>query len=174
MGIRFPLTTVLDYNDSGNLGATSVVSKTFTIPQDADNIVVKVPVASISGTNPVYDIFIQTTDDGGTTWYDVARLPQVTGTTIANAAALWANVNVMGLGVRTTQGPQVSVLGGGPGSSILSITGNASVRGLAAGAISGLGILGPLGRIQMSLAGTLVTNDGVQVQVKVNSKSGTL
>ncbi len=172
MGIRFPLTTVLDYTDTG-LGASSVTSKTFTIPQDADNIVLKVPVASISGTSPAFDIFLQTSDDGGTTWYDQARLPQITGTTIANAGALWASVPVIGMGIRTTQGPQVSVLGGGPGSSILSITGNASVRGLAAGSVSGLPVLGPLGRIQMSIAGTIATNDGVQIQVKVNSSSPT-
>ena len=59
-GIRFPLQTVLDYTDSGNVGATSIVSKTFTIPQDAGNIIVKIPVASISGTGPAYDIFLQT------------------------------------------------------------------------------------------------------------------
>lgn len=169
MSIRKPLLTVLNYNDAGNVGATSIVSQTFFVPQDADNILVKVPVASISGTNPTYDVYLQTTDDGGTTWYDILRLPTITGT-IANAGAFWGNANVNGLGVRTTLGPQVSVLGGGPGSSILSITGNASMRGLAAGAISGLPIMGPLNRVQLTLGGTIATNDGVQVQVKVNSQ----
>jgi len=173
MGIRFPLTTVLDYNDSGNTGATSVVSATFKIPQDADNIVVKVPVSSINGTNPVAAIYVQTTDDGGTTWYDMARLPDVTQTAVTNANALWASIPVVGFGVRTTQGPQVSVLGGGPGSSILSITGNASMRGTAAQSQTGLPVLGPLGRIQISYAGTIALNAGLQVQVKVNSDSST-
>lgn len=173
MGIRFPLTTVLDYNDSGNTGATSVVSATFRIPQDADNIVVKVPVSSINGTNPVAAIYVQTTDDGGTTWYDMARLPDVTQTAITNANALWASIPVVGFGLRTTLGPQVSVLGGGNGSSILSIIGNASMRSLGAQTQSGLPVLGPLGRIQISYAGTVALNAGVQVQVKVNSDSTT-
>lgn len=173
MGIRKPLTTILDYNDAGNTGATSVVSQTFFVPQDSTTIVVKVPVASINGTNPTYDVYLQTTDDGGSTWYDIAHLPTITGTTIANAGALWGVANVDGLGVRTTFGPQVSVLGGGPGSSILTITGNASMRGLAAGAISGLPIMGPLNRVQLSIGGTIAANNGVQVQVKVNSEDGT-
>lgn len=170
MSIRKPLLTVLDYNDSGNVGATSVVSQTFFVPQDADNILVKVPVTSINGTSPLAAIYLQTTDDGGTTWYDIARLPDVTQTAITNANALWMNANVNGLGVRSTQAPTVSVLGGGAGASILTITGNASMRGLAAGGISGLPIMGPLNRIQISYAGTLLLNAGLQVQVKVNSQ----
>ncbi len=173
MGIRFPLTTVLDYNDSGNTGATSVVSQTFRVPQDADNIIVKVPVTSINGTSPLAAIYLQTTDDGGTTWYDIARLPDVTQTAITNASALWMNANVNGLGVRTTRATQVSVLGGGNGGSILAITGNASMRSLDAGTISGLPIMGPLNRIQISYAGTVALNAGLQVQVKVNSDSTT-
>lgn len=169
MSIRKPLLTVLDYNDSGNVGLTSVVSQTFFVPQDADNILVKVPVASINGTNPTADVYLQTTDDGGTTWYDIFHLPTITGT-IALAGAFWGNANVNGLGVRTTLGPQVSVLGGGPGSSILSITGNASMRGTAAGAITGLPIMGPLNRVQIAYGGTLAANNGLQVQVKVNSQ----
>lgn len=173
MGIRFPLQTVLDYNDSGNTGATSVVSATFKVPQDADNIIIKVPVSSINGTNPVAAIYVQTTDDGGTTWYDMARLPDVTQTAVTNANALWASIPVNGFGMRTTQSPTVSVLGGGAGASVLSVTGNASMRGLAAQSQSGLPVLGPLNRIQISYAGTIALNAGLQVQVKVNSDSST-
>ena len=71
--IRLPLTTVLDYDDVGQTGATSVaggVAKTFKIPQDADNIVVKLTASVIAGA---VSATLQTTDDGGTTWYDVAR-----------------------------------------------------------------------------------------------------
>lgn len=170
MSIRFPLKTVLDYNDSGNTGATSVVSQTFTIPQDTDTIVVKVPVASINGTNPVADIYLQTTDDGGTTYYDILRLPQVTGTTIANAGALWGVANVNGLGFRSTQSGLSSLIQ----TSVLSVTGNASVRSLGSGQSSGLPIMGPLNRIQISYAGTIAANNGVQVQVKVNSQGATV
>lgn len=165
MSVRLPLTTVLDYNDSGNTGATSVVSKTFFIPQDTDNITVKVPVASINGTSPTADVYLQTSDDGGTTFYDVLHLPTVTGT-IANAGALWGSAPIAGIGVRS-----FSASVGGM-SSILQVTGNASVRGLGAGQISGLPIMGVLNRVQISYGGTIAANNGLQVQVKVNSQSG--
>lgn len=171
MSIRFPLKTVLDYNDSGNTGATSVVSQTFIIPQDADNIVVKVPVASITGTNPTADIYLQTTDDGGTTWYDNLHLPTITGTAIANAGALWGSTPVAGMGMRSTATGASSTASGTTQVSVLTVTGNASMRGLAAGSNSGLPILGTLGRIQISYGGTISANNGVQVQVKVNSQT---
>lgn len=174
MGIRLPLTTVLDYNDAGNTGATSVVSATFTIPQDADNIIVKVPVASINGTAPTYDIYLQTTDDGGSTWYDCLHLPTITGTTISNVNALWGSTPVIGMGMRSTASPAASTASGTTQVSILTVTGSASMRGLAPGQNSGLPILSTFGRIQLSLGGTIAANNGVQVQVKVNSKSGTL
>lgn len=173
MGIRKPLQTVLDYNDSGNTGATSVVSLTFNVPQDSGNIVVKVPVTSINGTSPVAAIYVQTTDDGGTTWYDMARLPDVTQTAITNANALWASIPVDGYGVRTTVNPTTSLLGGGMPGSVLSITGNASMRSLAPQTQSGLPVLGPLNRIQISYAGTVALNAGLQVKVLVNSESST-
>lgn len=172
MAIRLPLQTVLDYNDSGNVGATSVVSKTFMIPQDTDNVIVKVPVASIAGTNPTADVYLQTSDDGGTTFYDVLRLPTITGT-IANAGAYWGSAPVSGIGIRSSSSPTASTASGTTQVSVLSVTGNASVRGLGAGQVSGLPILGQFGRVQISYGGTLTANNGMQVQVKVNSQSAT-
>lgn len=164
MAIRLPLQTVLDFTDTGT-GATSVVSQTFFVTQDTDNIVVKVPVASINGTNPTADVYLQTSDDGGTTYYDVLHLPTITGTSVNNANALWGSAPVIGAGMRS-----FSASVGGM-SSILQVTGNASVRGLAAGQVSGLPILGIINRIQVAYGGTLAANNGVQVQVKVNSQS---
>lgn len=168
MSIRLPLQTVLDYNDSGNTGATSVVSQTFFIPQDTDNIIVKVPVASINGTNPTADVYLQTSDDGGTTYYDVLHLPTITGT-IANAGAFWGSAPVVTMGIRSTQSGVSSLIQ----TSVLSVTGNASIRGLAAGQVSGLPILGQINRIQIAYGGTIAANNGLQVQVKVNSQSAT-
>lgn len=171
MAIRLPLTTVLDYNDSGNTGATSVVSQTFLVPQDIDNVVVKVQKASITGTNPTVDVYLQTSDDGGTTYYDVVRLPTITGTTIANASALWASVPVNGSGVRSFATGTSSTASGTTQASILQVTGNASVRGLGAGQQSGLPILGLQNRIQISYGGTIATNNDLQVKVMTNSQS---
>ncbi|MBX4188448.1 MAG: hypothetical protein KW793_04965, partial [Candidatus Doudnabacteria bacterium] len=169
MSIRLPLQTVLDQNDAGNTGATSVRSYTFNIPQDTDAITVKVPVASINGTSPTADVYLQTSDDGGTTFYDVLHLPTITGTTIANANALWGTALVCGPGFRSTQSGLSSLIQ----TSVLTITGNASVRGLGAGQISGLPILGIQNRIQISYGGTVAANTALQVQVKVHSQSAT-
>lgn len=168
MAIRLPLQTVLDVNDSGNVGATSVVSHAFQIPQDTDNIVVKVQTASIVGTNPTAAVYLQTSDDGGTTYYDVLRLPTITGT-IANASALWGSAPVIGMGIRSTQSGLSSLVQ----TSVLSVTGNASVRGLAAGQVSGLPILGLQNRIQIAYGGTLDSNDAMRVKIMVNSQSAT-
>lgn len=162
MAIRLPTTTVLDYNDSGNTGATSVVSKVFYLPQDTDNVILKIPVASINGTAPTADVYLQTTDDGGTTFYDVARvtIPATTVASVlsvANASAMWANAPVLGSPDNKNSG---------------SIVGNASVRGLASNTYSGLPLLSTYGRVQISYGGTITTNNGLQVQVKVNQQSG--
>jgi hypothetical protein len=160
MSVRLPLKTVLDYNDTGNVGATSVVSQTFTIPQDTDNLVLKIPVASINGTAPTADVYLQTSDDGGTTWYDVAalRIPATTAASVlsvTNANALWQSAAVFNSGGRS--------------SSV--VTGNSSVRGLAPNTYSGLPIMGLVNRVQIAYGGTVTTNNGLQVQVKVNSQS---
>lgn len=170
MAIRLPLTTVLDYTDTGT-GATSVVSQTFYIPQDTDAITVKVPTASINGTNPTADIYLQTSDDGGTTYYDLLHLPTITGTTVANAGAVWGTALVTGPGFRSTATGASSTASGTTSASILQVTGNASVRGLGAGQISGLPILGVLNRIQIAYGGTIAANNGVRVQVKVHSQA---
>ncbi len=155
MSIRFPLQTVLDYNDSGNVGATSVVSKTFTIPQDTDNIVLKVPLASISGTAPVVDVYLQTTDDGGTTYYDVAHLG--IPTTVTSSV----------LSVTLAKALFVSQATIGNEGSVMS---SPSMRGTVVNQGTGLPILGTLGQVQIAYSGTIATNNNMQVQVKVNSQ----
>lgn len=168
MAIRLPLQTVLDYNDSGNMGATSVVSKTFMLPQDTDNVIVKLQESSINGTNPVAAVYLQTSDDGGTTFYDVLRLPNATGV-FTNSDALWGSAPVIGAGMRSSQ----SGLGSVVQVSVLAVTGNASVRGLAPGQVSGLPILGQQARIQIAYSGTLAGNEAMRVKVMCNSQSAT-
>lgn len=156
MSIRFPLQGVLDYTDTG-VGATSVVSQTFTIPQDTDNIVMKV-TSSVNGTNPAVDVFLQTSDDGGATFYDQAHvsLPQSLAAsviTISNPNAQWASAGVIGFDVSP------------------SVIGNASIRGSKSNTYTGLPIIGTIGQIQIAYSGVITTNNGVRVQVKANSQS---
>lgn len=167
MGIRLPLQTILDYNDAGQTGATSVaggVAQTFTIPQDADNVVVKMTASVIAGG---VSVTFQTTDDGGTTFYDVARSSIVSNAN--NTTAEWLSIPVIGTGMN----PQVistvnagSILGGSIGSAAASVLGNKQ--------ISGLPILGPLNRVFLRYTSAVTSTDLARVQVKVNSKSGTI
>jgi hypothetical protein len=43
------------------------------------NLLIRLSVTAASGTSPTLDIFFQQSLDGGNTWVDVARFPQVTG-----------------------------------------------------------------------------------------------
>lgn len=156
LSIRIPLQTVLDYTDTANVGATSVVSKTFTIPQDADNIVLKIPVASVNGTAPTVDVYLQTSDDGGTTYYDVARV----GIPATVTSSVLSVTNAKALFYAQAVDAQAA-----------SVISSPSIRGTAVNTSTGLPIMGQLGQVQISYGGTITTNNGVQVQVKVNSQS---
>jgi hypothetical protein len=161
MGIRFPLKTVLSYDDAGQTGATSVaggVAKTFTIPQDTDNVVVKLTASVIAGG---VSATFQTTDDGGTTWYDVARTSIVSNAN--NTTAEWLSIPVNGYGVAT---------GVNQANSILSVaTGSAAASSLGVRQISGLPILSSKGRVFLRYTSAVTSTDLAKVEVKVNSES---
>ena len=161
MSIRLPLTTVLDYNDVGQTGATSVaggVAKAFLIPQDTDNVVVKFTASVIAGTA---DVIFQTSDDGGTTYYDVARTSLVSN---ANATtAQWLSIPVIGADIRTAVTQSASVISAGIGSAAASTLGGQQV--------SGLPILGQANRIFIRYSAAVSSTDLARVKVLVNSQS---
>lgn len=156
MSIRIPDQTVLDYNDTGNVGATSVVSQTFTLPQDVDGVVLKIPTASVNGTAPTVDVYLQTSDDGGTTFYDMARVG--IPATVTSSVLVVTNTKPVFVPISTT-------------GNVSSVIQGPSVRGLAVNQVSGLPILGVVGRVQISYGGTITTNNGVRVQVTAQSQS---
>lgn len=166
MAIRLPLTTVLDYNDVPQTGAGSVaggVAKTFTIPQDADNVVVKLTASVIAGG---VSATFQTTDDGGTTWYDVARTSIVSNAN--NTTAEWLSIPVVGAGMAT------GVAGYPAAGSILTVgIGSAAASTLGVRQVSGLPIMSPTGRIFLRYTAAVTSTDLARVQVKVNSQSAT-
>jgi hypothetical protein len=172
MAIRLPLTTVLDYTDTDNVGAGSVaggVAKTFMIPPDTDNIVVKLHPSVVGGT---VSATLQTTDDGGTTWYDVVRTPTVQHTP-THQNDLWASAPVCGMGIRSALIEKSivsnSILAVG---SILQVTGATGASTLAAGGASGLPILSQHNRIFLIYTGNQTVNH-TRVKVLVNSQSAT-
>lgn len=165
MAIRLPLQTLLDYNDTPQTGAGSVaggVAKTFTIPQDADNVVVKLTASVIAGA---VSATLQTTDDGGTTWYDVARTSVVSNAN--NATAQWLSVPVIGAGVATGVGY--------PTAACVMSSGvrNTAASSLGGGQVSGLPILSQQARVFLIYTAAVTSTDLARVQVKVNSQSAT-
>ncbi len=166
MSIRLPLTVVGEFSDDNDTGTGSVaggIQHPFLIPQDTDNVVVKM-TASVAGTG--ISTVLQTTDDGGTTWYDVARTSIVSN---ANpTTAQWLSVPVIGGGVTT--GATFAT-----GSIVSMGIGNASASTLAQRAVSGLPILSRQARVFNVINGnvTSAATNTLDVTVYVNSQSQT-
>lgn len=166
MSIRLPLQTVGDFQDNGLIGAASVaggIPHVFTIPQDTDSIVVKV-TASVAGGGA--SATLQTSDDGGTTWYDVGRT-SIVSNTAGNQNATWTMGTVSASGIATA-------INAFPAASILSVgIANTAASTLGANQISGLPILGPLGRVFTIMQAGATGVASVRTQVKVQSQSAT-
>lgn len=173
MSIRLPLATILDKNDVNNVGAGSVVGGVafpFQLPQDTDNVVVKLTASIIAGG---VSATFQTSDDGGTTYYDVARTSIVSN---ANATtAEWLSIPVIGVGVRSGQVATSIVATGSVVSfgSVFSATGSSGASTLAQLSVSGLPILGTQNRVFLRYTAAVTGNDLARVQVKANSQSAT-
>jgi len=129
----------------------------FTIPQDADQIIARFYTASNftpTATNAV-QATIQTSEDGGTTWRDVAAWTTQAAIPVQNAhfqpiaCAAWGAARGIANWV------------GSVAASTLALSATASV---ATGTISGLPMIGTLGRLQVTVTGTLTTG-GVNVDI---------
>jgi len=158
MSIRLPLTTVLDYADTGTSSVATGTIKTFQLPQDTDNIVVKLEASIIGGG---VSCFLQTTDDGGTTYYDVGR------TSVISAGTQWLSVPVVGAGVGTGF---TSIVGTTQGTPAIG-SANASTVGIRQ--MTGLPVLSQAGRVVLSYSAAGTANDLARVKVLVNNQSAT-
>ncbi len=169
MAIRLPLTNILSYTllNADTPGAASVNGGTpllFNIPMDTDNVIVKLK-ASVSGGG--YSALFQTSDDGGSNWYDVART-SVVSNTAGNYNAQWLSIPVISAGINpivANNGSAGSILGGTIGSAAPSTLGSRQV--------SGLPIMGVTNRIFLISTGNVTATSLVSVEVKVNSQSAT-
>jgi hypothetical protein len=169
MAIRLPLQGIKTYTevDGNTPGASSVAGGTpipFVIPMDTDNVIVKVK-ASVSGGG--YSAIFQTTDDGGTTWYDVAR-SSIVSNTAGNYAADWLSIPVISPGINPAQKTLYAA-----GSIVGGTIGKSPASTLGAGQVSGLPIMGTVNRIFLVSTGTITATSLVSVEVKVNSQSAT-
>lgn len=171
MSIRLPLQTVLDQNNSVEVGSGPAstaggIAYQFTIPQDADNIVVKFQASILAGGASAT---LQTTDDGGTTWYDVARTSIVSNANATNAE--WLSAPVIGMGFRPTYG--VASVGTGTAVSILSTIGTAAASTLSQKEFSGLPILSQRGRVFIRYTAAVTSVISERIKVSANSQSAT-
>ena len=169
MSIRLPLQAVLSYSNvaPGHGGPASVaggVAKTFTLPQDTDNVVVKLTASVVGGG---VSATFQTTDDGGATWYDVARTSIVSN---ANSAvtAEWLSIPVSGVGLTSTQASVVAV---GSVQTFNGPTGRAGASTLGQKSTSGLPIMSPAGRVFLIYTAAVSSIQSETVTVSANSQS---
>lgn len=174
MSIRLPLKTVGTQtytNETGTSSAAGGISVPVTLLQDTDNVVVKLKASTVGGG--VSAVF-QTTDDGGTTYYDVART-SIVSNTAGNTLAQWINLPVIGHGFRSAVQGQNSVAGSTNVGVILQTTGSAAASTLGQYQQSGLPILSQQGRVFLILTGDHIaaTGSSITVEVKVNSQSAT-
>lgn len=163
MSIRLPLQGVLDVTHT-NQGTTSVAggwAYTFKLPQDTDNVLVKVlPSVTAGGMSAVF----QTSDDGGNTYYDVAR------TSVASANELGANPQFLSIPVVSAGLATARTFAGA--SIITAGIGGVSASTLGSGQVSGLPIMGLQNRIFLQSVGN-ATAISTRVQVLVNNQSAT-
>jgi hypothetical protein len=173
MAIRLPLQTVASFDDSNDTGTGSVsggIPHVFTIPQDTDNVVVKM-TGSVSGTG--VSATFQTSDDGGTTWYDVARTSIVSNAN--STTAEWLNIPISGQGFRSAVQAQTSVAGSTNVAVALNTVGAAAASSLSHSQNSGLPIMGQAGRIFIIINGdvTSAASNSLVTKVMANSQSAT-
>ncbi len=167
MAIRLPLRTVGNFvataNETGASSAAGGIPFPVTLPQDTDNVVVKF-TASVVGA---YSATLQTTDDGGTTWYDVARTSVVSNQN--NDKALFLSVPVNGGGVATGQTYPVAAC------IVSSGIRNTAASALGGGQISGLPILSQTARVFIQITGDITDANAntFTAKVMVNSQSAT-
>lgn len=179
MSLRLPLYNALSYSqtvengagvDGSNASVNGGVAKPFMLPQDTDNVVVKL-TASIKGGG-VSAVF-QTSDDGGTTYYDVARTSIVSNTPAGFAE--WLSIPVIGMGVRTGVIVPSVVADGSVYSfgSVFSATGRSAPSTLGQKEVSGLPILGQQNRVFLRYTTAITSIISEAVTVSCNNQSAT-
>lgn len=164
MSIRLPLQTVLSATNNDEVGAGSVgggVPILFTVPQDTDNFTVKFTASTVGGGVSAQ---VQTTDDGGTTWFSVGRTSIVSNAVGDNAQ--WMSVSTVGQGIGSSSIVATGsvIAGTGIGSAQPSLVGS--------GEMTGLPILSQQARIIIQITGSL-TSSSITTQVKINNQSAT-
>ena len=173
MSIRLPLKTVGTFTDANDTGTGSVaggIQHPVLLPQDTDNVLLKM-TASMKGTG-VSAIF-QTSDDGGTTYYDVARTSIVSNAN--NTTAEWLNIPISGPGFRSAVQGQTSVAGATNEAVAFNTIGTAAASSLGQSQVSGLPIMSRQARVFIVIEGDVASaaSNEIVTEIKANSQSAT-
>lgn len=168
MAIRIPTQVVLSATAANELGAGSVaggLAYPFLIPQDTDNVLVKFTASVVGAVSATF----QTSDDGGTTYYDVQRSSIVSNAN--NTTAEWMSIPVISDGVNSFS----SVVATGSVITVNTTVGSSAASTLGVGEVSGLPIMGVQNRIFVRITGnvTSAAANTYTAQVKLNSQSAT-
>lgn len=158
MSVRLPTQGIASFTltDLGTASVAGGVPLAFTVPQDTDNLVVKFSASVIGGGASAV---LQTSDDGGTTFYDVART-----SIVSSGPPQWLSAATISNGVNT------KVTFGG--SILTGSIGTAAASTLGSGQVSGLPILGTANRVFVIYSGNFTTSS-ITTQVRVNQQSAT-
>jgi len=176
MSIRLPLKIVLDVNNStvnatGPASTAGGVANEFTLPQDVDGVVVKFTASILAGGASAV---LQTTDDGGSTWYDVGRTSIVSNANNA-VSAEWLSVPVVGFGYRGGNIIASTVATGSVilvTSSVLNTIGAAGASTLGSHSYSGMPIMSQRGRVFLRYTAAVTSILNERVRVYAQSQSG--
>lgn len=138
---------------------TGVVNYPFTVPQDAQSIVAKIFLSagwSAAGSAIVY---LQTSEDGGTTWRDMSATSIGTATVAASMNNTNAHFISIALAANVDRGA-ANYIGSVAASTLALVAPAASVNGQT----SGLPVLGTANRVQIAYTSTITTG-GINVTV---------
>lgn len=165
MSIRLPLQAVVQDVRPSETGTSSIggtINIPVTLPQDTDNVVVKL-VASVAGAG--VSAQLQTTDDGGLTWYGIGRTSIVSNAVGDNAQ--WISATVVGTGLSSSSLVAVGSVVAGQG------IGSAQPSTLASGDLTGLPILSPTARVALQITGsiTVAASNIITTTVSANSQA---
>src|SRR3990167_9141435 len=172
MSIRLPLTTLLTRDEgltaTGPASTAGGVANAFQLPQDTDCVVVKYNASIMGGGGSVT---FQTSDDGGTTWFDVQRTSIISDG--ASVLAEWLSIPVATLGIRTgVVGASVVAVGSVQSfGSVMTVIGRAGASTLAQREVSGLPILGLNARVFRQYTAAVTSIISEKVTVSANSQS---
>lgn len=164
MSIRIGANTVLTATttDVGTSSVAGGLGFPFLISQDTDNVVVKFTASVIAGG---MSAILQTSDDGGTTYYDVART-----SIVSNGQPQWLTGSTINPGVSTVVIPSLIATGSIVG--VNTTPGTAAASTLGSRQVSGLPLLGQQNRVFFVYTGG-ITVSSVVATVKVNQQSAT-